>query len=66
MPDFFEEDEIDYTKAKAKDEAEFRYRYNEKREKTKAILMEEGELSLDPNQYWKNCLKIEDKIKELK
>lgn len=66
MPDFFEEDEIDYTKARVKEETEIGYRYNEKREKAKAILTGEGELSLDPNQYWKNCLKIEDKIKELK
>lgn len=66
MPDFFEDDEIDFRKARVKDEARAISCYNERREKAKTILESEGELSLDPNQYYKNCLKIENKMKEIK
>ncbi|MBU3925863.1 hypothetical protein KJ763_01705 [Patescibacteria group bacterium] len=66
MSNFFEDDEIDFSKARAKDEAGTEFRYNERREKAKAKLEREGKLSLDPNQYYQNCLKIENKMKETK
>ncbi len=64
MTDFFEEDEIDFRKAKRKDEAERKSHHDEKYQKAKRELEKNGELSLDPNQYYINQQKIEAKMRE--